>query len=190
MKGQLAAHHGDNAVQALERLTDADVIAWFPEQGLDCPQGAKAATVEVEEGTVEGEALVLTILVEVEGPLRQRANDTETFRAIGNLQVVDRAGEPLGHALARIVDLVTEASRRFGSQAVVVSIDVARDPADGRRQVFTEGGTKATGLEPADWAKEVERLGAGEILLNSIDRDGAGTGEPALPPAACSSSSS
>jgi imidazoleglycerol phosphate synthase cyclase subunit len=70
---------------------------------------------------------------------------------------------------------LTEAARRFGSQCVVSSIDVFRH-ADGRYEVFSHSGRHATGLHPVDWAAEVERLGAGEIFLNSIDRDGSAAG--------------
>ncbi len=71
--------------------------------------------------------------------------------------------------------LLTEASETFGAQAVVLSIDY-RLTADGRYRVFTHGGTKDTGLDPATWASDGERLGAGEILLTSIDRDGSRSG--------------
>ncbi len=70
---------------------------------------------------------------------------------------------------------VTEASRRFGAQCVVVSID-AKLRSDDRYEVYAEDGTWPTGRDPADWARELERLGAGEILLNSIDRDGSAAG--------------
>jgi len=71
--------------------------------------------------------------------------------------------------------LITEASRAFGSQAIVVCIDVARH-GDGRTEVFIEGGRRATGMRPEEWARKAEELGAGEILLQSIDRDGRGGG--------------
>lgn len=71
--------------------------------------------------------------------------------------------------------LVTEGARQFGSQAIVVSIDVRRQ-SNGDLEVFSEGGRLATGRHPVDWAQEVEKLGAGEILLQSIDRDGTGEG--------------
>ena len=58
-----------------------------------------------------------------------------------------------------------------GSQAIVVSIDVQRH-ADGRYEAFSQGVRKASGLHPVAWAKTVEEKGAGEIFLNSIDRDG------------------
>jgi len=71
--------------------------------------------------------------------------------------------------------LVSQASKLFGAQAVVASID-ARRSGDGRLEVFIDGGRTSTGLDPVAWARECERLGAGEILLNSIDRDGTGLG--------------
>ena len=71
--------------------------------------------------------------------------------------------------------LITEGSKAFGSQCIVVSIDVKIN-SHGEHEVYTCGGEKPTGLDPVKHAKEVERLGAGEILLNSIDRDGAGNG--------------
>ncbi len=68
-------------------------------------------------------------------------------------------------------ELITEASEKFGSQAVVVSIDVKLDDSD-NYEVFVDHGRRATGMDPIDWAKKAESLGAGEIFLNSIDRDG------------------
>jgi cyclase len=71
--------------------------------------------------------------------------------------------------------LVTAAARTYGSQAIVVGIDVRRDEA-GRAEVYVDGGRRATGLAPEEWARRVEELGAGEILLQSVDRDGTGRG--------------
>lgn len=78
-------------------------------------------------------------------------------------------------AAVRTPALIEQGARAFGSQAMVVSIDVLTHP-DGRREVMIDGGRTATGLEPAAWAREVERVGAGEILLQSLNRDGTGTG--------------
>jgi cyclase len=75
----------------------------------------------------------------------------------------------------RTPELITQAAQMFGNQAVVVSIDALKH-ADGRYEVFVEGGRVATGRTPADWAREAESRGAGEILLQSIDRDGIGQG--------------
>lgn len=67
--------------------------------------------------------------------------------------------------------LVSEAAEAFGSQCVVVAIDAKRD-GPGRWRVYTHGGRNATELDAVAWAAEVERLGAGEILLTSMDADG------------------
>ena len=72
-------------------------------------------------------------------------------------------------------DLVFDASSKVGSQCIVVAID-AKQVAPGKWHVFTHGGRNDTGLDAVDWAKRVEMLGAGEILLTSMDRDGTKNG--------------
>jgi cyclase len=72
-------------------------------------------------------------------------------------------------------ELVRAAARRFGSQAIVVAID-ARAGASGRWEVYTHGGRKARGIDAVEWAAEMARRGAGEILLTSMDRDGTKSG--------------
>jgi cyclase len=71
--------------------------------------------------------------------------------------------------------LVAEAARRFGSQAIVVAVD-AKANGKGRWEVYTHGGRKATGLDAVEWAARMASLGAGEILLTSMDRDGTKSG--------------
>jgi len=68
-------------------------------------------------------------------------------------------------------ELIARAADRYGSQCIVCAID-AKQTAPGQWEVFTHGGRKTTGREAIAWAREVERLGAGEILLTSMDRDG------------------
>ncbi len=68
-------------------------------------------------------------------------------------------------------DLVSEASAKFGNQCIVVAIDAKRE-GEGRWNVYTHGGRNRTELDAVEWAKEVERRGAGEILLTSMDCDG------------------
>ena len=67
--------------------------------------------------------------------------------------------------------LIADASARYGAQCIVCAIDAKR-AATGRWEVFTHGGRKPTGLDVVDWAARVAALGAGEILLTSMDRDG------------------
>ncbi len=72
--------------------------------------------------------------------------------------------------------LVADASARFGSQCIVVAIDARRRADASCWEVFTHGGRTATGLDAVDWARQVVELGAGEILLTSMDRDGTKSG--------------
>lgn len=72
-------------------------------------------------------------------------------------------------------EFVGEAAARFGSQCIVVAID-AKKVAPGRWEIFTHGGRKQTGLDAVLWAKKMENLGAGEILLTSMDQDGVKSG--------------
>ena len=70
-------------------------------------------------------------------------------------------------------ELVAEAAGRFGSQAIVVAVDAkAVTPDNDRWEVFTHGGRKPTVLDAVEWARKMQELGAGEILLTSMDRDG------------------
>lgn len=68
--------------------------------------------------------------------------------------------------------LIEEAASRFGNQCIVVAIDAKRTEQDGKWEVYTHGGRKPTGRDVIEWARETVRLGAGEILLTSMDADG------------------
>lgn len=72
-------------------------------------------------------------------------------------------------------DFVRQAAEKFGAQCVVVAID-AKSVAPGKWEIFTHGGRKATGIDAVAFAREVTSLGAGELLLTSMDRDGTGKG--------------
>lgn len=74
-------------------------------------------------------------------------------------------------AAVRRPEFVAEAARKFGSQCIVVAVDAKRDAA-GRHEIFTHGGREATGIEAIAWCRRMAALGAGEILLTSMDRDG------------------
>ena len=68
-------------------------------------------------------------------------------------------------------EFVGEAAARFGNQCIVVAID-AKQVADGRWEIFTHGGRKPTGIDAVDWAVRMADLGAGELLITSMDADG------------------
>ncbi|QGT98820.1 Imidazole glycerol phosphate synthase cyclase subunit [Candidatus Syntrophocurvum alkaliphilum] len=77
----------------------------------------------------------------------------------------------INSAAVKNPELITEASNKFGSQCIVVAIDACLAD-DNKWEVYINGGKKSTGLDAIEWAKKVEKLGAGEILLTSKDKDG------------------
>jgi cyclase len=112
------------------------------------------------------------------------------IRSIEDIRALLRAGADkvsLNTAALARPELIREAAQRFGSQCIVVAIDAKREDAkredakgepDGplRWGVYTHGGRRRAGRDAVAWAREVEELGAGEILLTSMDRDGTGDG--------------
>ncbi len=120
----------------------------------------RAITLEVVKRTAEQCFLPLTV-----------GGGVRTIDDIRNLLLA--GADKVAINTAAVVDrnLVKAAAERFGSQCIVVAID-AKQAGAGRWQVFTHGGRKATGLDAVAFAREVVDLGAGEILLTSMDRDG------------------
>jgi cyclase len=99
-------------------------------------------------------------------------------RSVEEMRDVLRAGADkvsLNTAAVADPELVTACARKFGSQAVVVAID-ARASGDGRWEVLVKGGRELTGVDAVEWAERVARIGAGELLVTSIDRDGTQSG--------------
>ncbi len=98
----------------------------------------------------------------------------------GGISNIEQIRRILGIGIEKVVinsaaimdpDLIATAAREFGNQAIVVSIDVKKTLL-GRYEVRSHSGSKGTGLDPAAWARQVQDLGAGEIMLTSIERDG------------------
>jgi cyclase len=99
------------------------------------------------------------------------------MRTVDDIANALRAGADkiaVNSAAVRRPDLLTQAASRFGSQCVVASIDALKK--DASWEVHVNGGREPTGLDAIEWAKRCAELGAGEILLTSIDRDGARSG--------------
>jgi len=117
---------------------------------------------------VERTAATVRVPLTVGGGVRQRSDVRDLLHAGADKVSINTAAitDP---------DLVATVSAAYGAQAIVVAIDAKRVSADGealRWEVFTHGGRRATGLDAIDWARRVVALGAGEILLTSMDRDG------------------
>jgi cyclase len=100
------------------------------------------------------------------------------IRAVEDVREMLRAGADkvsINTSAIRDPGLISRAARAFGSQCMVVAIDAKRKPGGGW-EVFTHGGRNPTGLDAVEWAMEAERLGAGAILLPSMDSDGTKAG--------------
>ncbi len=104
------------------------------------------------------------------------------IRSIEDIRTMLNAGADkvsINTAAIHNPELVRESAQRFGSQCIVVAIDAKRvDDVDGqpRYEIFTHGGRKPTGIDAVEWAQKMADLGAGEILLTSMDRDGTRNG--------------
>ncbi len=99
------------------------------------------------------------------------------IRTVDEIEEILKAGADkvsLNSAIVRDPALVTRASDAFGSQAVVAAVDAKR--TEKSWEVFVKGGSEPTGIDAIDWIKKTEELGAGEILLTSMDRDGTKSG--------------
>ena len=137
-------------------------------------QGADELTFLDITATSDGRDLILPIIEAVASKVFIPMTVGGGVRAVQDVRRLLNAGADkvsINSSAVANPDLVSEASAHYGSQCIVVAID-AKQVAPKRWEVFTHGGRKSTGLDAIDWAKEVTKRGAGEILLTSMDRDG------------------
>ncbi|WP_013500154.1 imidazole glycerol phosphate synthase subunit HisF [Rhodopseudomonas palustris] len=100
-------------------------------------------------------------------------------RTVDDIKTLLRSGADkvsINSAAVARREFVKEAAEKFGDQCIVVAIDAKRVPGRDRWEIFTHGGRKGTGIDAIEFAQEVVSLGAGEILLTSMDRDGTRVG--------------
>ncbi|MDQ7969088.1 MAG: imidazole glycerol phosphate synthase subunit HisF [Oxalicibacterium faecigallinarum] len=141
-------------------------------------QGADEITFLDITATSDGRDLILDIIEAVASQVFIPLTVGGGVRAVEDVRRLLNAGaDKVGINSSAISNpqLVFDAAQKYGSQCIVVAID-AKKASDGRWEVFTHGGRKATGLDAIEWAKKMEGLGAGEILLTSMDRDGTRSG--------------
>ncbi|MHB1292994.1 MAG: imidazole glycerol phosphate synthase subunit HisF [Sulfuricella sp.] len=141
-------------------------------------QGADELTFLDITASSDNRGLILHIIEEVAAQVFIPLTVGGGVRAVDDVRRLLNAGaDKVGINTAAVENpqLVADASSRFGSQCIVVAIDAKQVSVEGeplRWNVFTHGGRKDTGLDAVEWAKNMERMGAGEILLTSMDRDG------------------
>lgn len=168
---------GVNFVDLIDAGDPVELAARYDEQGADelvflditASSDARDTIVEVARRTAEQVYIPFTI----GGGIRS-VEDARRLLRVGadkvavNTAAVDRP------------EVLTEIAREFGSQCVVASIDARRSTGDDAPEsgfeVFVHGGRTPTGIDAVAWAKRVEELGAGEIMLTSMDRDGTRNG--------------
>ena len=100
------------------------------------------------------------------------------IRSVADMQAMLRAGADkvaINSSAVHNPQLIADCAQKFGNQCVVVAIDGKRQP-DGTWHVYVAGGRKDTGLDLIEWVKEVNALGAGELLITSMDKDGTKSG--------------
>ena len=163
---------GVNFVNIRDAGDPVELAKFYSEQGADeivflditATSDARDTVVQVVERTAEQVFVPLTV--------------GGGIRTLEDFQKLLRAGADkisVNSAAVKDKSLIAKGAERFGSQCVVLAID-ARRRADGSFEVVTAGGRNATGLDAIAWAREGERLGAGEILLTSMDADGTKNG--------------
>lgn len=158
--------------QLREAGDPAELAKWYDEQGADevvfLDIGASPEGREAMYGVVERTAEQLSVPLTVGGGIRSLQHIERMLRSGADKVAINTAAveEP---------ELVRSAAQRFGSQCIVVAID-AKLAGPKKWEVYTYGARRPTGLDALQWARRVEELGAGEILLTSIDADGTRAG--------------
>ena len=137
-------------------------------------QGADELTFLDITATSDGRDLLLPIIEAVAAQVFIPLTVGGGVRAVGDVRRLLNAGADkvsMNSSAVANPDLVSDAAAHYGSQCIVVAIDAKR-VSENRWEVFTHGGRTATGLDVVEWATEVSRRGAGEILLTSMNQDG------------------
>jgi imidazole glycerol-phosphate synthase subunit HisF len=141
-------------------------------------QGADELTFLDITATSDGRDLILHIIEAVASQVFIPLTVGGGVRSVEDVRRLLNAGADkisVNSAAIANPQLVADAAQKYGSQCIVVAID-AKKSGEGKWEVFTHGGRKATGLDVVEWAKKMESLGVGEVLLTSMDRDGTKSG--------------
>ena len=159
---------GTNFIELRDAGDPFEIARRYDEQGADeltfLDITASSDDRDVILHVIEAVAAQVFIPLTVGGGVRQ-VDDVRRLLNAGADKV------SMNTAAALNPQLIADASARYGAQCIVVAID-AKQTTPGKWEVFTHGGRKNTGMDAIEWAKRVETLGAGEILLTSMDRDG------------------
>ena len=163
---------GVNFVELRDAGDPVEIAKRYDEQGAD-----EITFLDIT-ATSDGRDLILHIIEDVASQVFIPLTVGGGVREVSDVRRLLNAGaDKVGMNSAAVAnpDLVSDAAAKYGSQCIVVAID-AKQTAPGLWEVFTHGGRKNTGINAVNWAIEVAKRGAGEILLTSMDRDGTKNG--------------
>ncbi|MFE8696560.1 imidazole glycerol phosphate synthase subunit HisF [Cytobacillus sp. FJAT-53684] len=160
---------GIQFVQLRDAGDPVELARFYDQQGAD-----ELVFLDIS-ASVEGRKTMIEVVKAVASELAIPFTVGGGINSLEDMKVILRAGADkvsLNTAAVKNPQLITEGSNFFGSQCVVVAIDAKYDEALGTWRVYTHGGRTATDFEVIAWAQQVAALGAGEILLTSMDSDG------------------
>ncbi|MBP8616000.1 imidazole glycerol phosphate synthase subunit HisF [Veillonella sp.] len=164
---------GVNFINLVDVGNPVQISASYEEQGADELVFLDITATTERRDTFKD--VVMDISKEVFMPLTVGGG----IRTVEDMQHLLQAGADkisLNSAALANPELIREGAQKFGNQCIVVAIDVKTDPVTGRRYAYTHGGRKKTERLAIEWAKEAVSLGAGELLVTSMDKDGTKSG--------------
>ncbi len=163
---------GVNFVELRDAGDPVEIARRYDEQGAD-----ELTFLDIT-ATSDGRDLILHIIEAVASQVFIPLTVGGGVRSVDDVRRLLNAGADkisINSSAIANPQMVADAAQKYGSQCIVVAID-AKKSGDGKWEVFTHGGRKATGLDVVEWARRMEGLGVGEILLTSMDRDGTRSG--------------
>ncbi|EJL88699.1 imidazoleglycerol phosphate synthase, cyclase subunit [Herbaspirillum sp. CF444] len=163
---------GVNFVELRDAGDPVEIARRYDEQGAD-----EITFLDITASS-DGRGLILDIIEAVASQVFIPLTVGGGVRAVDDVRRLLNAGaDKVGINTSAVTNpqLVADAASKYGSQCIVVAIDAKRT-GEGKWEVFTHGGRNATGLDAVEWARKMAQLGAGEILLTSMDRDGTRSG--------------
>ena len=163
---------GVNFVELRDAGDPVEIARRYDEQGAD-----ELTFLDIT-ATSDERDLILHIIEDVASQVFIPLTVGGGVREVADVRRLLNAGADkvsMNSSAVAIPDLVSESASKYGSQCIVVAID-AKESTPGKWEVFTHGGRKGTGIDAVEWAIEVSKRGAGEILLTSMNRDGTKNG--------------
>jgi len=164
---------GINFVNLRDAGDPVEMAAIYDQEGAD-----ELVFLDIS-ASYEGRATMVEVVRKTAGEITIPFTVGGGISTVEDMKHILRAGaDKIGINTAAVTNpqLIADGARKFGSQCIVVAIDAKYNEAWGEWEIYTHGGRNATGLQVLAWAKQAEQLGAGEILLTSMDADGVKNG--------------